>query len=1415
MEAARRSEDPSSMPAVFDEAPSSGQEGPRLEGPLDSLHAQPATGPSADPAAEEMQPEAEAAQESVQGPPAWQVPKGIRVKDVCALVEENRAWMEEPTERKGLTGRKNMYDVCGNLIIVKCTSSERVVELSEEDVEQITRSLRKDATESIFEGGTLQCREGVHLGGVPVEHMTIQGILCEGGDLRVKYWKSGDERHDMWMTAEKHGRVQGMDAIPEKLRGFNLGEVNARRHKDRLRAAGTVVVLRTGVAYVDVTEQGKFAPLAGFVSHYWGQETIEFSEILLRHAQKVYPEDPGEMCYYVCTFSNNQHSVDLGGDDLAHSPFNMALEYIASCYRARQESMYGAVMMFDKACAPLTRIWCIYEIFRCHSLGLTLDLFSCEGQICRTSESELMNEIIERLRNLNLQEVGSSEPQDKLNIEAAISDHPGGATAVAGKVQLQVMDLVTFSGCLSITRNAFTGKQVEPEEIELKDLSTGEVKTSNALIQACIEGGLPRILLIGPGGSGKTVFAREVVRRVVDWARRDAGIIPVRVPLAELALHTKDLTGDPLRRWAERAFGAESRELFRGDRKLLLVLDGFDEAGAARRRIVDWLQGWLEAHSCRYVGLIMTSRPSGTDQVLEADGVVRDAVPIPVFAQLSATCFVTRDQLPERSRVELRGSSVGLTTRLMASVAQGFLLHRFVFKRSEVDNLPEVDLQPGTHRVKVRRKDPRQIFSAAVTLQGPADAARVRGGLLEQALRDAGGEPSRSYKVGVVCGERLRILNEDLSALDGLRQCFPCDVYLCQTSDSEPRDIEEKSEDVDVTVQAIGDSHVILTGSLKVGDVLVLNGENKERSYMLWPPRSCFILTMDTAVTECPTELTQITAQTELSTGLGFQPLELLPLTELAATRIAKCREDELRTLPGEVWQTPLMASLLCKYREEHEELPAAGAVAELELMRFAVEALLAQAAQRTGSSGLREMLRPVCLRVLKAGQRLLREADFAGKEVLFQEALRGHLSFFEPAAGHDAVQIYHLRMHELLAAEAWRDSQPPAQDRQGWKNAFGEVQAQPMLRGALCYVLMMAMPEMAQMPELQIDLSELQHPLAAAELEILCRGLQTCLQPRSEKLLLHLLEGSSIGLEGARGLGAALRRFGQLRELDLGLREAEAGLGAEEAAALAGGLARLQELTQLKLGLYRNDQLGAEGWRSLAEALGGLPKLAALELGLGHCKLGAEEASALAGGLARLQELTQLKLGLYRNDQLGAEGWRSLAEALGGLPKLAALELGLGHCKLGAEEAAALASGLARLQELTQLKLDLGGNEELGLGRSLAEALGGLPKLAALELGLGRCKLGAEDAAAQAAALAGALARLQELTQLKLDLGGNDELGLQGGLALAGALRRLPALAKLDADFRTLYPCEGVEEKAELRAALEALPVAEKTIKV
>ena len=65
------------------------------------------------------------------------------------------------------------------------------------------------------------------------------------------------------------------------------------------------------VAYAELFDPGEFAPLASFVSHYWGevpspvlsselfagqclaQATLDFKASLLLHAQKVYPRDPG------------------------------------------------------------------------------------------------------------------------------------------------------------------------------------------------------------------------------------------------------------------------------------------------------------------------------------------------------------------------------------------------------------------------------------------------------------------------------------------------------------------------------------------------------------------------------------------------------------------------------------------------------------------------------------------------------------------------------------------------------------------------------------------------------------------------------------------------------------------------------------------------------------------------------------------------------------------------------------------------------------------------------------------------------------------------------------------------------------------------------------------------------------------
>ncbi|CAE7226311.1 unnamed protein product, partial [Symbiodinium necroappetens] len=207
------------------------------------------------------------------GVPIDQVPRGLRLDDLLRLVEDHKEWLQGPTARG--TGRKNMYDVTPELIIARSPGDERIIELTAEDAEKITQSLAgsdDEKSHGVFVKGSLQCREGAKLGGVPVENLVIQGILGEEGPQRRDYWSRGSERQERWRTTGRHGRrlsqdprqhgasavmqafgdgINGglghlQDVIPEKLLGKQLGELNARRQKELLKKPGTVVVLRTG-----------------------------------------------------------------------------------------------------------------------------------------------------------------------------------------------------------------------------------------------------------------------------------------------------------------------------------------------------------------------------------------------------------------------------------------------------------------------------------------------------------------------------------------------------------------------------------------------------------------------------------------------------------------------------------------------------------------------------------------------------------------------------------------------------------------------------------------------------------------------------------------------------------------------------------------------------------------------------------------------------------------------------------------------------------------------------------------------------------------------------------------------------------------------------------------------------------------
>ena len=108
-------------------------------------------------------------------------------------------------------------------------------------------------------------------------------------------------------------------------------------------------------------DQLSYAELAGpcrvscFVSHYWGMPFQHFVECLKGHAA-----DP-TTSYWICTFANNQWRVaEELGEDVLCSPFYLAL---------RSTSCQGTLLALDEEVLPLTRSWCLFELFQTEMLS--------------------------------------------------------------------------------------------------------------------------------------------------------------------------------------------------------------------------------------------------------------------------------------------------------------------------------------------------------------------------------------------------------------------------------------------------------------------------------------------------------------------------------------------------------------------------------------------------------------------------------------------------------------------------------------------------------------------------------------------------------------------------------------------------------------------------------------------------------------------------------------------------------------------------------------------------------------------------------------------------------------------------------------------------------------------------------------
>eukprot|EP00931_Biecheleriopsis_adriatica_P022249 TRINITY_DN14351_c0_g3_i1.p1 TRINITY_DN14351_c0_g3~~TRINITY_DN14351_c0_g3_i1.p1 ORF type:complete len:1332 (+),score=258.53 TRINITY_DN14351_c0_g3_i1:260-3997(+) len=221
---------------------------------------------------------------------------------------------------------------------------------------------------------------------------------------------------------------QGTCMRPTELRGMRLSQLVALydKHKDwihstvycnfakRTRARNMYEVVEviikedTKMSQSSYAELGPEQPVDYFVSHWWGEEFMNFIAALKNFARAVGEEDPS---FWICSFANSQHRVDLG-PSLAQSPFNLALSS-ASCK--------GVCMVLDSNLETLSRIWCLYEIMRTLQLHHSFDMATENGCLTRGSIDDPklradVDKLGQKLLNVTVLDAAASVEQDRVKI---------------------------------------------------------------------------------------------------------------------------------------------------------------------------------------------------------------------------------------------------------------------------------------------------------------------------------------------------------------------------------------------------------------------------------------------------------------------------------------------------------------------------------------------------------------------------------------------------------------------------------------------------------------------------------------------------------------------------------------------------------------------------------------------------------------------------------------------------------------------------------------------------------------------------------------------------------------------------------------------------------------------------------------
>jgi len=178
-----------------------------------------------------------------------------------------------------------------------------------------------------------------------------------------------------------------------------------------------------------------------FISHGWGASFFDFVNTVESHAALHEHTDPKAVHYWVCTFANNQHFVEVGdvSKNVETVPFAVAIKH-AKGVLAIQDDIVPELL------TP-ARIWCVFELFYAqHKAKVPLEIGCAGGEILGTGAD---------IKQLPLR----AEKQSKPNCNCALVNMFGSfsiETQSKVSVEKDKTDIASYMSASSVTFESFS-----------------------------------------------------------------------------------------------------------------------------------------------------------------------------------------------------------------------------------------------------------------------------------------------------------------------------------------------------------------------------------------------------------------------------------------------------------------------------------------------------------------------------------------------------------------------------------------------------------------------------------------------------------------------------------------------------------------------------------------------------------------------------------------------------------------------------------------------------------------------------------------------------------------------------------------------------------------------------------------------